>query len=469
MRKLLASLVLMGVAASGGASAVTYEANWESLDRREVPAWWTEAKFGVFVHWGPYSVPAYAPTNDDLFGMGYAEWYQGRLLKGYRVFLDHHAKKYNSMPYENFACQFTAENFDPNEWARLFRASGAKYVVLTSKHHDGYALWPSPESGFYNSTVLGSGRDLAGEFAEAMKKAGLKRGFYFSLLEHANPCYPKNLLKNGLKQAWSMDEWATRINIPQLKELVEDYEADIVWADGEWDYTDKEQHAEEFLAWLYNESKVKESVVVNDRWGSNVRGKHGGHFTTEYAFAGGDTTGLSQVHPWEECRGIGKSFGFNRYETALDYMSREECLETLVRIVSEGGNLLLNVGPTADGRIPAIMQDRLLAIGKWLETNGEAIYATTRWPHAKDAASLPRVYFTEKGENVYAIIFGAQAGEIRFNDLGKVESVELLGSTRPVVWRYAESGLVVMLTEAVPSESAITYKFVRTKESRDAQ
>lgn len=469
MRKSFASLLSLIVAACGGVSAATYEANWESLDKREVPEWWTEAKFGVFVHWGPYSVPAYAPTNDDLFGMGYAEWYQGRLLKGYKVFLDHHAKKYNSMPYENFACQFTAENYDPNDWAELFRKSGAKYVVLTSKHHDGYALWPSPESGFYNSTVLGSGRDLAGEFAAAMKKAGLRRGFYFSLLEHANPFYPKNLLKEGAAKAWSMDEWATRINIPQLKELVMNYEADIVWADGEWDYTDREQHAEEFLAWLYNDSPVKDHVVVNDRWGSNVRGKHGGHFTTEYAFAGGDTTGLSKVHPWEECRGIGKSFGFNRYETALDYMSREECLETLVRIVSAGGNLLLNVGPTADGRIPAIMQDRLLAIGRWLETNGEAIYATTRWPHSESAASIPRVYFTQKGEDVYAIVFGAQAGEISFRGLDGVRNVEMLGSARPVTWRYSERGLVVMLTEAVPSESAITYKFVRTKESRDAQ
>lgn len=469
MRKTLASLVVTFVAACGGASAATYEADWESLDRREVPAWWTEAKFGIFVHWGPYSVPAFAPTNDEVFGMGYAEWYQGRLLKGYKVFLDHHRQKYNSMPYENFACQFTAENYDPNEWAKLFKRAGAKYVVLTAKHHDGYALWPSPESGFYNSTVLGSGRDLAGEFAEAMKMAGLKRGFYFSLLEHANPFYPKNLLKNGLKEAWSMDEWATRINIPQLKELVENYEADIVWADGEWEYTDKEQHAEEFLAWLYGESKVRDSVVVNDRWGSNVRGKHGGHFTTEYAFAGGDRTGLSKVHPWEECRGIGKSFGYNRYETALDYMSREECLETLVKIVSAGGNLLLNVGPTADGRIPTIMQDRLFALGRWLETNGEAIYGTTSWPHAESACSLDRVYFTQKGENVYAIIFGAQPGEVHFEGLEEVVNIEMLGSSRGIVWRYTERGLALMLTEAVPSESAVVFKFSRSKESGDAQ
>lgn len=437
-----------------------YEANWQSLDARPVPQWWTDAKFGIFVHWGPYAVPAYAPTGPGQFGVGYSEWYLGRLLTGYKVFQDHHAKHYANAPYENFAARFTAENFDPREWAELFKKAGAKYAVLTSKHHDGYALWPSPESAYYNSTVLGSGRDLCGEFTAAMKEAGLKSGFYYSLLEYANPLYPRNFIRNSKIRPYPIREWAARMNLPQMKELVENYRPDIVWPDGEWDFSDKDHLSEEFLAWLYNESSVKDSVVVNDRWGAGVRGKHGGHYTTEYVLDGGSKVGLSEMHPWEECRGIGRSFGYNRFETAEDYMTREQCLETLVKIVSAGGNLLLNVGPTADGRIPAIMQDRLLAMGRWLETNGEAIYGSTRYCGAAEACDLPRVYFTAKGTVVYAIVFGAQAGELHFRNLEKTVAVSQLGKTGSLTWRVMEDGAIaVQLTEAVPTESAVVIKF----------
>ena len=441
------------------AVSAAYEPNWESLDKRPVAKWWTDAKFGIFVHWGPYAVPAYAPTDAASVYACYSEWYHGRLLQGTKPFLEHHAKQYANAPYANFAAQFTAENFKPKEWAALFKKAGAKYTVLTSKHHDGYALWPSPESPYYNSTRLGSGRDLAGEFTAAMKAAGLRSGFYYSLLEYANPYYPKNFLKDAKVKPWPMTEWARRVNLPQLKELAENYQADIIWTDGEWDFSDKEQLSEEFLAWLFNESSVKDEVVVNDRWGSGkCRGHHGGHYTTEYAFDGGDQAGLSAVHPWEECRGIGRSFGYNRYETASDYMSREKCIETLVQIVSAGGNLLLNVGPTADGRIPAIMQDRLLAMGRWLETNGEAIYGTTRWANADPEAKKNRVYFTQKGAAVYAIVFGAPAGELRLRNLSAAKSVVRLGSSRPVVSRVEGDTLVLTLPEAVPAESALAFR-----------
>ena len=365
------------------ANAGEYEAKWASIDKRPVPQWWQDAKFGIFVHWGPYAVPAYAPTDAKSIYTCYAEWYHGRLIGTNEQFCAHHRKHYGDAPYGNFAAEFKAENFNPEAWATLFRKSGAKYAVLTSKHHDGYALWPSAVTPYYNAVALGSGRDLAGEFTAAMKKAGLKSGFYYSLLEYANPLYPKK--RNGRNGAATlpMRDWARRMNLPQMKELVENYKADIIWPDGEWDWPAEDQCSEEFLAWLYNESSVRETVVVNDRWGKGCRGHHGGHYTTEY---GNADEGVAQegdyVHPWEECRGIGHSFGYNRYETTADYMSREKCIETLIGVVSRGGNLLLNVGPTADGRIPAIMEDRLLAIGRWLEANGEAIYGTTRWAKA---------------------------------------------------------------------------------------
>jgi alpha-L-fucosidase len=177
---------------------------------------------------------------------------------------------------------------------------------------------------------------------------------------------------------------------------------------------------------------VKDSVVVNDRWGKECRGRHGGHYTTEYVLEGGDKSGDSETHPWEECRGIGNSFGYSRFETPKDYMSRERCVETLVNCVSRGGNLLLNVGPTADGRIPAIMQDRLLAIGRWLEVNGEAIYGTTRWKEAPKG--LKKIYFTAKEKDAYLISFAAGSQPVSFK-ANAVKSVTILGApSKKVVW-----------------------------------
>ena len=190
-------VMAMAALAATAATAETYEAKWESLDRRPVPQWWCDAKFGIFVHWGPYAVPAYAPLDKDNVYACYSEWYHGRCIGSSptAAITNHHAKFYGKAPYGNFAAQFKAEHFDPAAWADLFRRAGAKYAVLTSKHHDGYALWPSPESPYYNAVMLGSGRDLAGEFTRAMKAAGLRSGFYYSLLEYANPKYPGNFIR----------------------------------------------------------------------------------------------------------------------------------------------------------------------------------------------------------------------------------------------------------------------------------
>lgn len=451
-------MIAILLAALLGFSTMPYQPCWDSLDARGVPAWWQEAKFGIFVHWGPYSVPAYAPIESRGKWDGYAEWYQGRLLQTNDYFVAHHARHYGRAPYANFAAAFTAENFDAEKWAKLFKASGAKYTILTAKHHDGFALWPSAESPYFNSVVVGAGRDLAGEFTRAMKAEGLKSGFYFSLLEYANPNYPANLIRPRVAEPWTIQMWARRMNFPQMMDLVETYRADILWTDGEWDFSAEEHLAPEFLTWLFNESTMKDTIVVNDRWGSGAfRGHHGGHFTSEYA-SDSEAEGM-KTHPWEECRGIGRSFGYNRFETTTDYMSREACLETLVKVVSAGGNLLLNIGPTADGRIPVIMEDRLLFLGAWLQTNGEAIYATTRGPAVDCTSGNARVYFTKKDDAVYAILFGAPAGEIRFNAFCDAKEVTLLGSDGPLSRRVENRSLVVTLPYQVPEESALVLKF----------
>ena len=446
-----------------------YEPTWESVDKRPVPAWWSEAKFGIFIHWGPYAVPAYAPVlpNGKFSWDCYAEWYQGKMIAGKETYLSHHKKFYGNAPYANFAANFKARFYNPAEWASLFKRAGAKYVVLTSKHHDGYALWPSAQSPYFNSVVLGSGRDLAGEFCKAMREAGLKRGFYFSMLEYANPQYPGGRDSKRTEASLSIADWNRFVNFPQLKDLADRYEADIIWPDGEWDYTGDEHGSAGFLAWLYNDSKVKDTVVVNDRWGKDTRGRHGGHYTTEYGHGASAIKDTGVMHPWEECRGIGGSFGYNQFETTEHYMSRTKCIRTLVSTVSRGGNLLLNVGPDADGRIPAIMEDRLLAIGEWLKVNGDAIYATTR---ANIKSNDKDVYLTAKGDKLYVIDFKRNASVIKLEGLDDVLSVELLGSKNTVV-KYSTKGGNLAITRAVlssaeaPCDHAWVYAVTRGKKN----
>lgn len=456
MKSMIACLAVSAAVQCFGA----YEKTWESLDARPVPAWWQDAKLGIFIHWGPYAVPAYAPYDKGNIYACYAEWYHGRWLKGHEAFRAHHAKHYQNAPIGNFAAQFTARHFDPAKWADLFVRAGAKYVVLTSKHHDGYALWPSAQSPYFNSVALGSGRDLAGELTRAMKAAGLKSGFYYSLLEYANPNYPHAFRYGGPKtEGADAKTWSRTMNLPQMKELVEKYEADIIWTDGEWDLTDEELLSVEFLHWLYTESKMRETVVVNDRWGKKCRGRHGGHYCTEYGHSEGlDKAKTTAVHPWEECRGIGRSFGYNRFETTAQYMSGEELVHLFVRIISGGGNLLLNIGPDAEGLIPPIMEDRLLQLGAWIAANAEAVYgsrARAAGPHSCGKT----LFFTEKPAALYAISTVYPAEPIRIPGAAGVKNVTILGQDVRVDWRAEGDALVVSLPAGVRLEGRYAWTF----------
>jgi alpha-L-fucosidase len=391
-------LMLLFCAIVSVAVAQPYQASWESLNSRPVPQWFSDVKFGIFIHWGVYAVPAWAPANADIGVYAkYSEWYWWRIMntkdKAGQLFREYHNKMYGEdFQYQDFAPMWKAQHFDPAQWADLFKKAGAKYVVLTSKHHEGFTLWPSAQSWNWNSVDIGPHRDICGDLTTAVKDAGLHMGFYYSLYEWFNPLYRSNL-----------EKYVDDHMIPQMKDLVTRYEPDIIWTDGEWDHPSEKWKSTEFLAWLYNESPVKERVAVNDRWGKESRGKQGGYYTTEYDLVH-DGKGIGDVdHPWEECRGIGTSFGYNQIETPANYMTSEALVHLLVEKVAAGGNLLLDVGPTADGRIPAIQQQRLLDIGEWIGVNGDAIYGTRKWEGAANNKNLEKVYFTRKGNDLYVI------------------------------------------------------------------
>jgi alpha-L-fucosidase len=415
------ALLLLLMTAPRTNFAQTYQPEWPSLDKRETPGWWTDAKFGIFIHWGLYSVPAYAPVN-EVKGVyeKYAEHYENRLIQGNKLFTAHHRKFYGEQfKYSDFAPMFKAEYFKPEEWADLFVKSGAKYVVLTSKHHDGFCLWPSAESYKWNSVDVGPHRDIAGDLTEAVKAKGLKMGFYYSLLEWSNPLYKPQ----------TIDSYVETHMLPQMKDLVTRYKPEVIFADGEWDYESGKLKSAKFLSWLYNESAVKNTVVVNDRWGKETRSKHGGYYTTEYDLVH-DAKGIGEkaTHPWEESRGIGTSYGFNRFETPDHYFTGKQLIDLLIDKVSNGGNLLLNIGPDANGLIPAIMQERLLDIGAWLKVNGEAIYGTSSWASRPQNLKGQNIFYTLKGKDLYVICTKWPQKDIIVSAVRKAGKVTLLGS-----------------------------------------
>ena len=455
-----------------------YEPSWESIDKRPTPVWFSEAKFGIFIHWGTYSVPAYAPVIPGK--LAYAEWYwhalrNGRndpnaneLEKGTWAF---HQKVYGAdFPYQNFASQFKAELFDPDHWAEVLAGSGAKYVVLTSKHHEGFALWPSKEASTtwgcpWNAVETGPRRDVLGDLSEAVRRKGVKMGYYYSLYEWYNPLW-----------LYDKPRYVREHMFPQFKDLVMHYKPSIIFSDGEWEMTSAQWRSPELLAWLFNDSPVKDEVVINDRWGSDTLHVHGGYWTTEY------TAGMSgSEHPWEESRGMGVSYGYNRAEDLNVYHTGRELIFILVDTVSRGGNLLLDIGPKADGTIPVIMEQRLNQIGDWLKINGEAIYGTKPWKETRQwtAGVVPKVeynkkyssaydvtqlidkasdgkasieaFFTEKGDSVYAILPHWSRRSLLIKDLDSAKFVSLLGSATRLKFKSSKNGLRIELPD-LPEE-----------------
>lgn len=450
--------------------AQKYEANWESLDSRPLPKWFSEAKFGIFIHWGVYSVPSWRKLEEGRYA-SYAEWYYARVMDnkengGYEF----HRKNYGEdFEYRDFAPMFKAELFNPDGWAKLFKKSGAKYVVLTSKHHDGYCLWPTENKHKknWNSGEIGPRRDLVGDLAKSVRNAGLKMGLYYSIPDWESVPRKIDGSEYFIRQEFvdkygiGVNRYKEEIAIPQLYELVKKYKPSLIFSDaGEWLYDDEFWQTKEFLSWLYNESDCKDEVVVNDRFCKGMPANHGDYFSSEYK----DADDISLKKYWEESRGIGGSYGFNRAENLEDYSSSKDLIIELVDIVSRGGNLLLNVGPTADGRIPVIMQQRLTDIGEWLFINGEAIYGSVEYCSSIETPSQS-IYFTAKEQSVYAI-FSKWTKELKFNLAWseKVRKIRLLGYDRDLSYKIDGNMIIIELPtlsiSEIPCRHAWTLKII---------
>lgn len=329
----------------------------EKINNRAYPEWFKDAKLGIFVHWGLYSVPAYgAPEN-------YSEWFLRGLQVGDSLRINFMRDTYGqNFTYKDFANHFKAELFDPNEWASFFRNAGARYVVLVSKHHDGYALWPSKYNRNWNSVDTGPKRDIVGELTESVRNSGLKMGLYYSLSEWNHPLHRWYTDPHD-----SIAKYVDQYMIPQFKELVRTYKPSLIFSDGEWANSAEQWHSAELINWYYD--LVGSEAIVNNRWGGGI---DVGFLTPEYS-AGIKVTD----RPWAEVRGIGRSFGLNRNEKLEAYGSSKDLIQRFIQTVANGGGMIINVGPAASGQIPLLQQERLLALGDWLKINGEAIYGST--------------------------------------------------------------------------------------------
>ncbi|MFE4665030.1 alpha-L-fucosidase [Streptomyces sp. NPDC056716] len=423
-----------------------YQPTETSLAGHQAPYWFQDTKFGIFIHWGVYSVPAWSPPGEQ-----YAEWYWEWLQRPDNAVHAYHRQTYGEdFTYDDFIPMFRAERFDPRAWVELFRDAGAQYHVLTSKHHEGFALWDTKVSE-RSSVKMGPRRDLIKELFDASKRytPELHRGLYFSMPEWFNPDNPwmGHAPRNPYTHApepylgyTAGKDYVKDYQAPQMLELIHGYDTEVLWCD-----IGGANDSVNVLAEYFNHAKNRPKpieVTVNDRSGIGFHD----YTTPEYT-----TYDNTVVAKWEASRGLDpRSYGYNQATPDAMYMTTEEVVHSLVDIVSKNGNFLLDIGPRADGTIPEIMERRLRETGNWLKANGEAIYGTTYW--ARMAQLGDDLRFTVRQNEAFYIHSLARPGAkltvgapvpIRNGD-----RVTMLGHPRPLNWTVRAGSLVIDVPEA---------------------
>ncbi|MGQ7297781.1 alpha-L-fucosidase [Quadrisphaera sp. KR29] len=403
---------------------------------RPVPSWFSEAGLGIFIHWGAYSVPAWAEPIGELGTFDaeywfahnpYAEWYANTIRIEGSSAAQHHREVFGGAPYDDFLDAWKAEDFDPDDWASLFARAGARYVVPTTKHHDGICLWDAPGTEGRNTVARGPRRDLVGEIAAATRRAGLRFGTYYSggLDWHVADFGP--LTGTSFDGQRPKDEEYTRYANAHVRDLVERYAPDVLWNDIEWPDAGKPEGPLSLVGVLEDFYAAAPEGVVNDRFGAT----HWDFRTSEYQQGRDLESGA-----WENCRGIGYSFGYNQVEGPEHHLTGPGAVKHLLDVVSRGGNLLLDVGPTASGRIPELQRRCLEGLADWMAVNSAAVHGTTtveesvarpsgQQGHDDDGSGATWVRWTRSGEVLNSVVDAS--GEVA---LPLTASAVELGSAR---------------------------------------
>jgi len=469
---------------------VKYEANWESIKKNyKDPEWFNQKKFGIFIHWGAYSVPAFG-----------SEWYPRNMymdsaqftaeLKhqktGPSIVNEHHVKKYGNLKdfgYKDFIPMFKGENFNAAEWIDLFKKAGAMYVVPVADHHDGFAMYKSNTTR-WNAAEMGPKRDILGELMKEGRAKGMIMGAsshyafnwsFFNKKDHfdtTDPEYADLYSAKGKDLNEPVSEEFKELWWARTKDLIDNYQPDILWFDFMLDTPEWRDYRPKLAAYYYNKGlEWGKEVVLQDK---NFYEQAFPEGTVIYDLERGKLPGIRKL-PWQTDTSIGK----NSWSHVTNWKSRtaNSLVDDLIDIVSKNGNLLLNVGPKADGTIPEDQKEILLQIGAWLDMNGEAIYDTKYWEvfgegptevgtgyHSEGGNKEftgQDIRFTTKGNKVYAIMMAWPKNDSVLiksvkSSAHKVTNVKMLGSDATLKWSQDNNGLSVEM----PTEKPGDYAFV---------
>ncbi len=463
---------------------------WDSLKQNyKVPRWFVGAKFGIFSHFGIFSVAAHGNEWYEKFMYAGGDDSTLKSMNSHGSFVAWHTEHYGSpdkFGYKDFIPMFTAEKFNAEAWAELYKKSGARYVVPGAQHHENFAMWDSRVTPF-NSMKMGPKRDVIGELATAVRKRGMKFGVANHGIENFQFINPPTELAEKMK-AQKVDlydpAWAEFYNVADRSdaacerflvnwyernvELIDKYQPDLMYFDNGIDQRYLDPLKLSIAAYYYNRARSwgKEVSFTTKKAAFSPTGKNTETIGSILDFEG-HTPGGIRTGSWEEDRSIGSSWGYTSGERIY---TTNEVIGFLVDAVSKNGNLLLNVSPMADGTIPQDQQDSLLGVGKWLETNGEAIYDTHSWVRFAEPGEQ-RIHFTVKGDALYAIVLGkGPTAELVIASLatgqlaaGKVASVTMLGSDRPLRFTHDSGGLKVRRSDSAPADSPYTLKITGLK------
>jgi alpha-L-fucosidase len=436
--------------------------------QRSLPAWFDDAKLGMFIHWLPASIPAFAPVGEvpidwtlpeSWSESPYSESYSDMMLMPGSSAARYHAEHYGDLPFEAFVDRFREliSLWDPEPWADLAERAGARYVVLVTKSDDGFLLWPSAHP-HPRLQARQAQRDVVGELAASVRARGIRFGVYYSGWDSTFSQGPLPITSlEELAAAYPRSEEYAAYAEAHWRELVERYHPSVLWCD--FGYPENaETSTDDFFRWYFQQVP---DGVVNDRFddneGTDDRRSYRDYRTYEYKR---DFSNAVQDIKWEATRGIGYSFAYNRQETDATYLSATELLRQFVDIVARGGNLLLNMGPTGAGRVPWAQAQRFQAFGWWLRRYGSAIYGTRRWDRPTGATGDGLdVRFTASDDAVHAIVLGTppeSAVELDVRPAAGAQ-IRIEGTHTMLSWETTNHGVRVQLPEPPDEQPAIAF------------
>jgi alpha-L-fucosidase len=388
--------------------------------------WWHDARFGMFIHWGIYSVPAGKYNGEEIKGIG--EWIMN-------------TAKIPVSEYEKFGKQFNPVKFDAAEWVKTAKVAGMKYIVITSKHHDGFSMWGSKVSKYNVVDFAPYGKDPLKMLADECAKQGITLCFYHSIMDWHNPD------ANSVNWAKYREKYLK----PQLKELLTGYgKLGVLWFDGEWVKEWTEDQGKDLYNWVRN---LQPQIIVNNRVGKGRQGMQGMNRDTSFVGDFGtpeqEILSTSSTMAWESCMTMNDTWGFKTNDT--NWKSSETLVKNLVDIVSKGGNFLLNVGPTSEGLIPSPSVERLKEMGEWIKVNGEAIYGVRQLRNYKEGDNL-RYTASADGKTINAFLMNWSGRQLNIRQIKPTDGskIKMIGYDADLNWKYdSKKGLIVELPDQV--------------------